>query len=202
MFGRFLAFVTAVVLATAAGAQSNYEIRSGDQLAIEVLEDPSLNRQVIVLPGGTVNFPLAGTISTSGRTLDDFQTALAAALAPNFAAPPTVFASVVALSAASRGGGGGTGGGKIDVYVMGEVTTPGVLEMDRGATLLQVLARTGGFTKFAATKRIQLRRANSSGSYSTFIFNYRALENGAQISGRTLISDGDVVVVPQRRLFE
>ena len=42
--------------------------RSGDRLAIEVLEDASLNRTVTVLPGGTIDFPYAGSIRVAGQS--------------------------------------------------------------------------------------------------------------------------------------
>ena len=38
---------------TAVHAQSNYRVSSGDTLSIEVLEDPQLSREVLVVPGGT-----------------------------------------------------------------------------------------------------------------------------------------------------
>ena len=86
---------------------------------------------------------------------------------------------------------------------MGEVANPGGIEVRRNTTLLQALALSGGFTKFAAKNRIQLRRVNrSTGAYETFTFNYRAVESGAAITGSTRLAQGDVIVVPQRKLFE
>lgn len=196
---RLLAIFAALLWATGAAAQG-YSIKSGDTLNIEVLEDPTLNRQVLVLPDGSVSFPLVGSISARGLSTDAFQSKLAAALAPNFASTPSVFAAVTTLSNGSVGTGGS---GTMEVYVMGEVNTPGAVEITRKTTLLQMLAQTGGFTKFAATKRIQLRRVNpQTGAYVTYIFNYRAVEGGAAITGSTRLRPGDVIVVPQRKLFE
>ena len=42
--------IVALIFATTAFAQGQYQIRSGDRLAVEVLEDPSLNRSLLVLP--------------------------------------------------------------------------------------------------------------------------------------------------------
>lgn len=198
---RLYAAVVAVLWAVTAAAQSGYQIRTGDQLAIEVLEDPSLNRQVLVLPDGSISFPLVGSIRAQGRSTDTFREELAVALAPNFATTPSVFVAVSNIgerrSTASRGSA------TIDVFVMGEVASPGLLEVKRGTTLLQTLAQSGGFTKFAATKRIQLRRIDpQSGATIPYQFNYRALEDGARLSGHTVLVEGDVIVVPQRRLFE
>ena len=193
MLIRFLALCAALVTATAASAQSGYQIQPGDSLSIEVLEDPTLNRTVLVLPDGGFSFPLVGRVDAAGRSPQSVQTALASQLAPNFATSPTVFVSVSGLALGALA----NAGPQIDIYVVGEVTTPGKLQVDRGTTLLQFLAESGGFTQFAATNRIQLRRGSR-----TFVFNYRAVEKGAIMTTQTKLQDGDVIVVPQRRLFE
>ena len=200
---KLFSIVLAVFWAAAAIAQSGYQIRSGDQLAIEVLEDPSLNRGVIVLPDGSISFPLVGSISAGGKTTDTLRRDLAEALAPNFATRPSVFVSVASLGQSATFGTTASGGATIDVFVMGEVANPGRIEVKPGTTLLQTLAQTGGFTRFAATKRIQLRRIDrQTGATVPYQFNYRALEAGARLSSRVVLTDGDVIVVPQRRLFE
>ena len=132
-------------------------------------------------------------MSTRGRTPEAVQSLLSAGLSSNFATPPTVFVSVAGLSATSQQ----SFSNQIDIYVMGEVNAPGKVQVDAGTTLLQVLAESGGFTRFAATNRIQLRRDNRA-----FVFNYRAIEKGAILSRKTRLRDGDVIVVPQRKLFE
>jgi len=187
-----------VLMATGAAAQSSYSIRSGDVLQIEVIEDSSLNRSVLVLPDGTINFPMAGTVRAAGRSIDDVRGALTAALASNFANPPTVYVTVGQLAEAPVGTGTGKGRG-VAIYAMGEVNNPGKIDADRNVTLLQALAEAGGFTKFAATKRIELRRTDSkTGQEQVYIFNYK----GGGISGSTRLQAGDVIVVPERRLFE
>lgn len=193
MVMRFLALCIALLTAGVASAQSSYQIQPGDQLSIEVLEDPTLNRQVLVLPDGSFSFPLVGRVSTRGQSPQSVQSALASKLAPNFASPPSVFVSVAGLSPATVLGQPG----QIDIFVMGEVNTPGKVSVDAGTTLLQFLAESGGFTRFAATKRIQLRRKGQ-----TYVFNYKAIEAGAVLTAQTRLRDGDVIVVPQRKLFE
>lgn len=198
---RLFAILLALFWAVAAVAQSGYQIRTGDSLTVEVLEDPSLNRTVLVLPDGSVSFPLVGGIRASGKSTDQFRADLASALAPNFATSPSVFVSIAAL--AEQAPLGTSTPATMDIFVMGEVNTPGKLEVEPGTTLLQGLAQTGGFTKFAATRRIQLRRVNpQTGAYVAYKFNYRAVEYGARITGQTKLAEGDVIVVPQRRLFE
>ncbi len=199
----FCAFIALLVLNSAVWAQSGYGIRPGDQLSIEVLEDPSLNRQVLVLPDGSVSIPLAGSINARGRTTEEVRTAIANALAPNFASTPSVFVSVAALAQREAPTAVGPAAAEtIDVYVMGEVGAPGKAMVEPGTTLLQLLSQVGGFSKFAAKNRIQLRRIGKDGREAVYQFNYRAIEAGSSQGGRTTLADGDVIVVPQRKLFE
>jgi polysaccharide biosynthesis/export protein len=200
MIRIILGALFAAIITTGAFAQGTYQIRSGDSLQIEVLEDPALNRSVLVLPDGSISFPLVGTIPAAGRSIDAVKADLAAALASNFAAPPNVFVGVGTLAAprAARAAGAAR---TISVYAMGEVNAPGKADVAPGTTVLQFLAQAGGFTRFAAQKRIQLRRTAKGGAEQVYIFNYDGT-GSSSIGGSTRLQAGDVIVVPQRKLFE
>lgn len=203
MFRSILtAFIGALVLcatflADTASAQS-YRIRAGDTLRIEVLEDPSLNRSVLVAPDGRVTMPLAGSIQAGGQTIATVQRTLITQLGPNFATAPNVYVALESRPVRNRFGSSSSASstGSVDVFVVGEAAKPGKLELEPGTTVLQAFGLMGGFTKFAATKRIQL---HSGGSIQ--VLNYKAIEQGSA-GGATVLSEGDVLVIPQRRLFE
>jgi len=184
-------------------AQDNYQIRPGDILQIEVLEDSSLNRTTLVLPDGTISFPMAGTVSTKGQSVEALRQSLASALAPNFAAPPNVFVSVATLADQQRRGKSGSSR-KVEAYILGEVAAPGQKTVKRGTTILQFLAESGGLTRFAAEKRIELHRTDpKTDTITTYLFNFRTPRGGnSRISGSTKMATGDVVKIPRRRLFE
>jgi polysaccharide biosynthesis/export protein len=184
-------------LASGAAAQ-DYRLRAGDVVQIEVLEDGNLNRQAIVLPDGQISLPLAGSVQAAGRSLAQVQSDLAGRLAPNFAAPPTVFVTLSQLGERPAPAAPRT----ISVYVMGETANSGQIEVRPGTTLLQALAQAGGFSPFAAKKRVQLRRVDRAGIEQVYRFDLDAIERGFAGGGATQLRDGDVIVVPQRRLFE
>lgn len=200
---RFLiaAFLT-VATTGAALAQSAYSIKPGDTLQIEVLEDPNLNRNVLVLPDGSISFPMAGTVRAGGRSVDMVGQTLSQEMADNFAIPPTVSVSVASL--APRGPARApTGPDLMNVYILGEAASPGRKEVLPGTTLLQFLAEAGGLSRFAAEKRIQLRRVDPQTRQETvYRFNYRTMGGEGSIRGTTVLAPGDVIVVPERRLFE
>ncbi len=195
--------IFALTLGFAAQAQSNYRIKSGDTITVEVLEDSQLNRSLLVLPGGTVDFPYAGTVTASGRTVGQVQQAIKAGIASQFANEPTVFVSVSAVRpVVSSAGRAPAAPVTIDIYFTGEVSAPGIKKVAPGTTFLQAVAQSGGFSKFAATKRLQLRRTDASGQQTTSVINYRALARGARLPNEIYLQDGDVILVPERRLFE
>lgn len=198
---RSLLLMLALVplLGTAASAQGDYRVQEGDTLQLEVLEDSSLNRSLLVLPDGRITVPFVGPVRASGRTLSQIQANVRAGLTPSFAEAPTVFISLRALNVPRPEEEEDPV--TIAVYVVGEVEEPGKREIEPGTTLLQFFAEMGGFSRFAATKRIQLRTSRS-GREVVYALNYDEIERGSRVGTGTVLVDGDVIVVPQRRLFE
>ena len=199
---RLLTALIFIIVANTAVAQSEYRARSGDTLVIEVLEDSSLNRSVVILPGGRFSFPFAGTVVGAGRTVGQIETSIASGIASNFATTPTVFVSVVPRVDPNRGTKTASSA-TIDIYFLGEVNTPGLREVSPGTTFLQAVAQSGGLSRFAATKRLQLRRTDrKTGQQTVQTFNYKAVLDGAVMAKDPKLKDGDVILVPERRLFE
>lgn len=193
--GLIIAFLLS--MASMAWAQSNYQVQPGDMLVIEVLEDPSLNRSTTVLPDGNFSFPFAGTLRAGGQTVPQIESLIRSAIASNFASPPTIFVSVEPLEREEEDGD------LINIYLLGEIAEPGLIELDTGSTILQAIAVAGGPSRFAATKRLQLRRTDKrTGQQSVTTINYKALSEGAALSRDIVLRDGDVILIPERRLFE
>lgn len=190
-----LAFLFALLAPVAFAQSAGYRIQPGDSLAVTVLEDDTLNRQVLVLPDGSVQVPLAGSVQAAGRSVGAVESTIADRLASNFAVRPSVFVSVVGLAEEITD--------TFPIFVLGQVANPGLVEVEPGTTLLQAVALGGGLDRFAATKRIQLRRRDAStGQERLFLFNYRAVERGGSIVSMITLREGDVILVPERRLFE
>lgn len=193
-----LTFLALAGTASLAMAQNAYRIKPGDVLRIEVIEDASLNRSVLVPPDGRITMPLAGSVRAGGRSVGTVQSNLTRLMAPNFATSPSVFVSIERLATPREVVPTAPEAPPvISVYVVGEVNRPGLLSVAPGTTVLQLFAQMGGFTNFAAKKRIQLRR----GSNQMFLLDYKSIEAGGTASVNVL-ADGDVIVVPQRKLFE
>ncbi len=195
---RLLLGILVLVGAAVAANAQDYRIHIGDTLDVTVLEDENLNRTVLVRPDGRISLPLAGTIQAAGLSTNAIENVIADAISDRFTIPPTVSVSVAGLAEKTAGTPA-----RISVYVLGEVASPGQKEMKPGTTVLQAFAEAGGVTPFAATKRVQIRRTDRrSGVESLVIFNYDAVQNGAAITSNFALREGDVILVPERRLFE
>lgn len=195
------AVFAAIFVTTEAMAQDGYRIRSGDVLSVEVQQDPSLNREVLVLPDGSLTFPFAGTVRAGGLTAAQVQAQISQGIAPNFAVQPDVFVTVSQVG--EQIFTGPSAPPTINVYYLGEVNTPGVQMIEPGTTLLQGLSLGGGFTNFAALRRIQLRRTNPhTGESSVVTLDYRGISDGGILQNDPVLADGDVILIPERRLFE
>jgi polysaccharide biosynthesis/export protein len=189
-----LAALAMLLAAPLAWAQSaGYRIQPGDTLGITVLEDETLNQQSLVTPDGRISVPLAGTVQAAGRTVESIESTIADRLASNFAVRPNVFVSVVTVLNPDD---------TFPIYVIGQVGSPGLVEVLPGTTLLQAVALAGGLDRFAATKRIQLRRTDTAGQQRLYLFNFKAVERGGAIQSMITMREGDVIIVPERHLFE
>lgn len=193
IFALLAALLFTNLSVSTAQAQDRYRLQSGDTLRIEVLEDATLNQDALVRPDGLISIPFSGSVRAGGRTVEQVRATIAARLAPNFASTPNVFVTLGARAPIREPRPPRT----FPVYVLGEVDEPGKIDVLYGTTLLQVFAEMGGFNRFAATKRIQLRRGSK-----TYSFNYDAIANGTGTGGATVMAKGDVIIIPQRRLFE
>lgn len=179
----------------AAGAQTSepdYLIRPGDTLDISVLEDPGLNRQVLVRPDGKISLPLAGTLEAEGLTPERLQADISRRLAKDFVTAPTVS---VALTSFNRDED------LAQIFIIGAVNSPGRYEVELPIDVLEALALAGGPGVFAARTRIQVRRRGNLGD-QILTFNYETIENGLVPSAAIDLADRDVIVVPERGLFE
>jgi polysaccharide export outer membrane protein len=90
---------------------------------------------------------------------------------------------------------------KPKIFITGEVLRPGPFVMQQRLSLVQAIAVAGGFSPFAAKQRIQLRR-KIDGVESLYVFNYNDFFAGTNFENNINLRPGDVIIVPERGLFE
>lgn len=189
-FTAFLGSILTLILISTVAAAQDYRVQPGDTLRVEVVQDDSLNRLLLVSPDGRVSLPGAGALRVSGLTIEQIQAALTARLEASFVSTPDVFVGIEGLAPEEEDP-------VIAIFVVGEATTVGRIELEPGSTLLQAFAQFGGFTNFAATRRIQLRRGSE-----IYTIDYNQILTGNSRNGSARMREGDVIIIPQRKLFE
>jgi polysaccharide export outer membrane protein len=176
------------------GSALAQELQPGDTIAIAVYQDSKLDRQVVIGPTGSISFPLAGQIRAAGQTPQALEKLLKARLRDKYTTELDVTVTLVTA-------------GKMEedlkprFYVTGEVPRPGPYVIRTKTTVLQAIALAGGLGPFAAKQRIQIRR-EVDGVETLLLFDYRAFEAGTNLENNVELRANDVIIVPERRLFE
>jgi polysaccharide biosynthesis/export protein len=176
----------AAPVATPAVAGSTYKLQAGDMLRINVWKEEELDREVLVMPDGTIDFPLIGTFSVVGQSTTDVQRTVTQKLLPFIPA-----ASVTVMVKETRGNA---------VSVIGQVTKPGEVIMTRSMTVIQALSQAGGLTPYADDDDIVILR-KSGGVEQSIDFDYSDIARGKNLETNITLLPGDVIVVPTQSLF-
>jgi protein involved in polysaccharide export with SLBB domain len=119
-------------------------IKKGDVIEIAVQGNQALSRTVIVRDDGTVDYPLLVDRSIEDMGVQELMDILTLAVAK---ADPNNMVVVNLLSDY-----------QLKINVLGQVKKPGLLMIDKGACLQEVLLKAGGPTEFADLKNIKLIR--------------------------------------------
>lgn len=168
-----------VVPNTRAWANDEYRLGPGDKLRVEVYREAQLSQSLQVRPDGKITLPLVGDVAAAGKTPLELRDQLATSL-KEYVTNPVVTVIVQEATAAQ-------------VYVIGEVASPGTLVMQGPMTVLQALAQVGGLREFADRDDIRILRKTSTG-VRTIGFNYKKAVKGE--ADTMFLQPGDTVVVP------
>ena len=182
---------------TSAGAQA---LRPGDVISISVYQDPKMDRQVLIGPTGMISFPLAGQIRAGGLTPAALETVLRLRLKDKFTEEPDVTVALVTPKEPKEPKEPAEDL-KPRIFVTGEVLKPGFFTVRIRTNVLQAISMAGGFGPYAAPRRIQVRR-QINGVEVMFLFDYVAFHRGRNVEDNIDLEPGDVVIIPERGIFE
>ena len=146
-----------------------YSMRSGDQLEIIVYghDDISTSSQTgasgmvasnysvsgrnvyVVRPDGKLDFPLIGEVDVDGKSVTQVREELTVRLT-EYIKNPRVSVNISKW-------------GTTRVYVLGEVKTPGLYELDKSRRVLDAIGKAGAYTKDAAKRNVFLIHQNHQG---------------------------------------
>ena len=177
--------VTVEAGAPPAADVNGYRILPGDTIAVDVFREPDLAGEFRVSADGTITYPLLGAVEVSGLTVRECQARLVDLLKRDYLVNPRV-AVAVRKSAARR------------VVVLGAVRTPGVYEIAPGEsfTLLQAIAKAGGFSDVAAIDRVRIVRVENDAEQAIRVRVSEILKGRAGARDVDL-RPNDVITVPE-----
>lgn len=170
-----------VGVAVAADKQEVYRLHQGDQVLISVWREETLQKEVVVLPDGSVTFPLIGRIEVAGLSTPEIEQNIAEKL-KKYIPEPIVTVVIVGIEGNRA-------------FVTGKVLHPGSLVINGPITVLQAISIVGGLDRFADEGGIKVIRSKPDGQ-EVLPVNYKDILSGKDVSTNVQLKAGDTVVVP------
>ena len=121
-----------------------YEIQPEDIIKIMVWPDQNMTMEISVRPDGTISYPFIGELNVEGMTVQELTRKIEESL-EGYVNDPKVAVNVTNIR-------------KMRAFVLGAVIKPGVFEIRKGDTLMDLLTQAGGFTKEAKKSKVAIIR--------------------------------------------
>lgn len=169
-------------------ALQNYKLQPMDLVRVQVFQESDLDRELRIPADGVVDFPLIGKVSLKNRSVREVQASLTDLYRKDYLVNPQVNVSV--LEYASR-----------SVNVLGAVNSSGAVPIppESDLTLLDAIARSGGFSRLANRSKVSITRTLPGGRTENFVVNADQVVTG-EAGKRWPLVNGDVIYVPERVL--
>lgn len=180
---------------SAAAQATEYIIGPQDVLSITVIGSDIAGKYAVEADG-TFTFPLIGRVTAGGRTPRDLETDLRKRLADGYFKNPLVSVAVEQYRSQQ-------------IFVVGEVRTPGAYPLTGDMTLIEALARAGSLTPTAGGEALIVHpRTAKSGPLlpgqdadaEVIRVDVKALQSGA-LSQNYRLRDGDTIFFPAAEII-
>ncbi|OGR07535.1 MAG: hypothetical protein A2511_11380 [Deltaproteobacteria bacterium RIFOXYD12_FULL_50_9] len=171
----------AIVNSPVAVATGAYIIGPADRLEVMLWKEQDLSREIQVRVDGWISLPLIGDVEAAGKTIDGL-TKIVSELYSKVVEDPSV--TIILRDGLSY-----------RYYMIGKVKNPGEFKIDMPVTVLQAIARSGGFAEWAKTDDVLLVRKRPDKQEITH-FDYDAFVKGKNLDKNIEIAPGDIIVVP------
>ena len=163
-------------------AEGSYTLNPGDVLEISVWNEEALQQQVMVLPDGTISFPLVGILNVASKTPAQVQDHIKQKLS-RVIPDPEINVSVISVSGNN-------------IFIIGKVSQPGQVPLFRPTDVMQALSQAGGMTAYAKSDEIRILRRDKRGRLKVINFDYELITKGKALETNILLKSGDTIVVP------
>ncbi len=182
--------------------EDEYVIGHGDVLTVSIYEEGDMSATANVMQGpgehtggvtgttvmmdGRVSLRDIGDVEVVGLTLTELADYLKKLYSEIYEDP--ILTTTLAQSNSLR------------YTVMGEVNSPGILPLDHPVSLVQVVAKSGGFTEWAGKEITVVRKHlkkddKNQFEGNTLKFDYDDFVSGKKIDNNIFVRSGDIVIV-------
>ena len=161
--------------------EDEYIIGPTDILEIHVWREPDLSRTIPVRPDGKITLPLLNDVQASGLTSLELRAEIEKGL-DKFVESPTVSVAVQEIHSKN-------------IFVLGQVVSPGSYPHQQDLTVLQALSLAGGFAEWADKGNIVILR-KENGQQSRIKFDYKNVSKGKYLEKNIVLKPGDTIIVP------
>jgi polysaccharide export outer membrane protein len=163
-----------------------YRIQVGDVLDINFFKTTDFNQTSTVGPDGAISLPLIGRIVVVGRTVEDVTAELMEGYGREMVNPQ------ITVSVAEYSG--------LQVYVSGEVNTPGIQDYRGGLTLVQAISNAGGFNRLARRNQVLLIRPGPDNKPVGTIIDVKKILRKGQIANDVPLAPLDIIYVHHKKI--
>jgi len=169
---RWLLVLSLLLVAAASGSRAAeqtavYRLAPGDELKINVFDNPDISGEYQVDAAGNITFPLLGLVRAGGLTVEELTRDLVERLDRDYLVNPKVSVEVLNFR---------------PIFVIGQVTAPGSYPYSAGMTVRQAVALAGGYTRRASTSSMVIIRQDGSGGTAEL----EATEDTSVLPGDTI----------------
>jgi polysaccharide export outer membrane protein len=159
-----------------------YRIGVSDEIEIKFFFAPELNEITQVRPDGNISLMFAQKVQAVGKTPEELAADIKKAVSSHVKQ-----ADLVVLM---------HGFGSQKIYVGGEVSHPGSLQLSGHETILQVLNDAGWLTPSADHNKAVLVRRSGDGKEQIYLIHVDQIVTGKDMAQNIYTHAGDVVLVP------
>jgi protein involved in polysaccharide export with SLBB domain len=174
----------------------SYQLRVGDTVSFQIVEDRILNLQAIptslvVMDSGEVDVPYIGRVKAANKTCNQLGAGIKTELEKKYYNKATV---VLSLNVANRLLG--------RVYIWGQVHSQGPVNLmvNEQLTAAKAIMQAGGFAEFAKKKKVQVIRSTSQGTNQTFELNMEDIMDNGDTAKDIILKPDDMIIVPTRMI--
>ena len=170
------------VLAQSDSAPDTYRLGVGDVVQLNVLQQPALDRSLLIRPDGTVVIPLVGEVEMSDLTVAEAEELVRQKLRLFNQDIIDVSLTVTEYNA-------------LRIFVLGAVISPGSFTFDASPSLWDVLREAGGVDREANLASVRVISVDGNAT-TTHTYDLSGLVSGTGGTPQVYLKAGDTVIVP------